>query len=497
MSQAAVTARKIREAILSSMPEQQHIASIANVPHPKFLYVPALHRKALDPDNPLVKGIRGAGKSLWWAALQSEAHRKRIGQALGDGSVNERTLVEAGFGTESKPDAYPGSDTLISLLALYDARRIWRTVIFSKVVQDSDKWPSLWAERVKWVVEHPEDVDRVFQRRDRELATEKRRQLVLFDALDRTASDWGTMNQLLRGLLLVLLEFRSYRAIRAKAFVRPDMLADPEVTRFPDASKLLTDAVNLEWSRRELFNLLWQYMANAHKGGPEFRRSCGSKFVEASGSQVWLAPQSLQSDEQKQRQLFHQIAGPYTGTDKRRGLPYTWLPNHLGDALGQVSPRSFLAAVRTAAEQTPPDWSFALHYKSIHQGVQQASKIRVAEIQDDSPWVKTVMDPLTEERVSVPCEAERVVGLWKEDRTITALEERYAPKRKAGGTASRARKGDGRVGPRRLGDGAAGLIADLIDLGIFERMRDGRINMPDVYRVGFGLGRRGGVRPVR
>ena len=29
-----------------------------------------------------------------------------------------------------------------------------------------------------------------------------------------------------------------------------------------------------------------------------------------------------------------------------------------------------------------------------------------------------------------------------------------------------------------------------------ETMRDGRINMPDVYRVGFGLLRKGGTKPV-
>ena len=27
-------------------------------------------------------------------------------------------------------------------------------------------------------------------------------------------------------------------------------------------------------------------------------------------------------------------------------------------------------------------------------------------------------------------------------------------------------------------------------------MRDGRINMPDLYRVGFGLGRKGGIKPA-
>ena len=34
-------------------------------------------------------------------------------------------------------------------------------------------------------------------------------------------------------------------------------------------------------------------------------------------------------------------------------------------------------------------------------------------------------------------------------------------------------------------------------MGIFLRMRDYRINIPDVLRVGYGLGRKGGVKPVR
>lgn len=38
---------------------------------------------------------------------------------------------------------------------------------------------------------------------------------------------------------------------------------------------------------------------------------------------------------------------------------------------------------------------------------------------------------------------------------------------------------------------------DLERLGIFEKMKDSRINMPDLYRVGFGLGRRGGVKPSK
>lgn len=49
--------------------------------------------------------------------------------------------------------------------------------------------------------------------------------------------------------------------------------------------------------------------------------------------------------------------------------------------------------------------------------------------------------------------------------------------------------------PQHAERGWDGLRQDLIRLGIFETKKDGRIDMPDLYRVGFGLGRRGGVKP--
>ncbi len=124
-----------------------------------------------------------------------------------------------------------------------------------------------------------------------------------------------------------------------------------------------------------------------------------------------MVPGKLRIDEDKQRDVFHAITGPWMGRDRRRGFPYTWLPNHLGDARRQVSPRSFLAALRNAAsDSSKTDYDYALHYESIKRGVQEASRIRVREMQEDYPWVETLMKPLslgqdsyTYFRKSIPC----------------------------------------------------------------------------------------------
>jgi hypothetical protein len=169
------------------------------------------------------------------------------------------------------------------------------------------------------------------------------------------------------------------------------------------------------------------------------------------------------------------------GRDRRRGFPYTWLPNHLGDARRQVSPRSFLAALRHAAEDTArADQEYALHYESIKRGVQQASKIRVQEIQEDYPWVQKVLEPLS--GISVPCSFEEIQQIWDKNKVLKDLMSIV--------TAGV------RLPPARIDSGAQGVFEDLKDLGLVERLSDDRVNLPDVYRVGYGIGRRGGVKPV-
>ena len=173
------------------------------------------------------------------------------------------------------------------------------------------------------------------------------------------------------------------------------------------------------------------------------------------------------------------------GGNHWRGRPHTWVANHLEDTEKRVSPRSFLFALRTAAEDTSeqhPDHEYALHYDSIKRGVQAASKIRIRELQEDYPWVQGVMSALA--GMVVPLEFEELERRWRDKGVLDALGrqvERHQVK----------------LPPRRLAAGAAGVRLDLESLGILQRLLDDRVNIRDIYRVGYGLGRRGGVKPDR
>ena len=64
--------KSLRQAIAEGLPQVAHAGAITQQP-PALTYVPPSHAKALDPENSVVEGIRGAGKSFWWAALSSTA----------------------------------------------------------------------------------------------------------------------------------------------------------------------------------------------------------------------------------------------------------------------------------------------------------------------------------------------------------------------------------------------------------------------------------------
>ena len=97
---------------------------------------------------------------------------------------------------------------------------------------------------------------------------------------------------------------------------------------------------------------------------------------------------------------------------------------------------------------------------------------------EDYPWVTYVMFPLKGR--TVPCEFSIIAALWGQNPTSDLFQNTSQE-----------------LPPQHADRGPEGIRKDLERIGIFETMKDGRVNLPDLYRVGFGLGRRGGVKPVK
>lgn len=456
---------------------------------PAFTYVPPSHARALDPEATLVEGIRGAGKSFWWAQLASPIHREFIQSAFPEVRFNAKLKVARGFGVRLDANEAPSADVLAQLIENYRPRSIWRAVLAFHAGFDGEfAVLKRWSERVQWVQSNPEDFDQLLDQADQALDARGETLLILFDALDRLAEDWEHINPLAKALLQVALDARSTRRIRFKVFVRPDILQDPAITGFPDFSKLLAHKADLNWQRADLYALFFQCLGNIDKAGIIFcnlaKDAYGVTLIQKEKGLV--LPPLLRFNESVQERIFIKLAGEAMGSSTKRGKPYTWLVNHLQDGWNQVSPRSFFAALRTAAEDTSDDFPLTIDYKAIQTGVQKASQIRVQEITtEDYPWVQLVMTPLYG-NLTVPCESQEFEKIWQQHDTLAGLEKKL----KEGHTPVK-------LPPPNLVLGAPGILRDLELLGIVQRLIDRRIQMPDVYRIAFGLGRRGGVKPLK
>ncbi|GEN28910.1 hypothetical protein HVA01_25560 [Halovibrio variabilis] len=473
---------RIREAILQALPVDTSYNGGA--PPQEHLYVPPTHLKALRPECQLVVGTRGVGKSVWTAALNDQALRSRLGSSI---PKLDQAEIRIGFSERPEPDRYPDAATLDQLMkAGAEPYAVWRAVVvrwLAELLGEHIPCTS-WQESVEWVSDNPERVAQMVILASEQLNEEQKDAFILFDALDRLSSDWHIMDEVVRDLLRVALWLKPYPRIFAKIFLRDDQL-ERTVTNFPDASKLLATKAELSWARHDLHGLLWQYFLNGPNEHGQVLRELYSRTLQNDPRQeggLFVLNDEIKRETPAQRALFEALAGPWMGRDHRRGVPYSWTVGHLADGQGRTSPRSFIAAIRQAVEDTReryPEHPHALHFESIKRGVQEASAIRVSELTEDYPWVHEVLSPL--QGLTVPIKFEDIEQCWEENFPS-------GPKDADAG---------GRLPPQHAEKGWAGVRDDLLSVGVFEQRKDGRIDMPDLYRVGFGLGRRGGVKPKK
>ncbi|WP_240802406.1 hypothetical protein [Streptomyces sp. A0642] len=444
---------------------------------------------ALDLDVTVIRGARGAGKTVWFKALQDERLREVAAHAYQLARIQTVEPI-AVYGSELRPESYPGPATLVRLAdSVGDPYNIWVAVMLNALGMDEIKNIGGWIERVEWVKRNPEELDRLFAEADSRAGASGNNVVLLFDALDRVHPQRAQADKLVSGVLRLALDIRTRtRNLRAKIFIRHDMF-DAALLQFPDASKLTANAADLTWTETNLYGLLYHQLGNsAHEYSTSFRDQTGA--WEDAGEGRYLPPPNVVGDRETQKEIFTQLAGPYMGTEHRKGLTYTWLPNHLMDGVGQVSPRSFLSALSKATDVTRTRFAGnprALHYDGIRQGVQAASDIRVREVAEDLPWVQAAIKPLA--GLQVPIEEDAILDRWRGSNLLEELSDLSSESENVDDQI--------RTGPRSVDD-TAGLIEELILLGVMSRRGTGRIDLPDVYRIAFDIGRRGGVpRNVR
>ncbi len=477
----------VRGALREIQPAPSHTADVP--PNLNEIYTPVGHEAALDPERPLVVGGRGVGKSFWAATLLGKESRDFISDFYPRLGL-KKCEVKLGFaGVDQFLGGPPSAETFGELIEKdkFAEETIWRAIILHSVAPIVGlSLPQRWRGAdgiVAWASEDSERLQTTLRQADAALALKGQRLIVVFDALDRLGSNWKDIRKRSGALLKVALALRSYKAIKPKIFMRIDQAEDSSLFAFPDASKLLGAKVDLAWDRADLYGLLFSSIFKNKTAKAAFReivlRAVGQ--VLPPGNKP--LPIELLTNEATQAELFKEIAGQYMGSNRRRGKTYSWIHAHLADAFGRVSPRSFLEAMREAANEGEALVDRVIDPKGLQQGLQKASALRVEQLREEFGWIKSALEPLAD--LSVPCVEDEIFERWKKAGTISAIQKLASL-----GTFLEPVEFDS-AGPVDLS-----LLDAMRRIGVAERRWDKRVNLPDIYRVAAKLLRRGGVRPA-
>ena len=458
-------------------------------PDPAEIYTPSHHISALDPDNSLVVGIRGVGKSFWAGALGSEAARS-VASAAYPKLALDTYSVDFGF-TGFEGGEAPSPDTVQQYAADADtAKLFWRVVVlraFAKAAQI--RMPNSYRAAMKEFADS-ETREAAMREADAYFKRTQKRFLLVFDALDTLSTDWPKLRLLTKALLEVTYGMRSYRALRMKLFLRPEQLDDPAVG-FTDLSKLKAGKIDLSWDDVDLYGLFFTRLANHETSRAAFGQLVRQQQIELEfqNDRVYV-PISLTRQLSMQEKIFIQLAGRYMGSDHRKGKTFTWLPAHLADGFGKVTPRSFLTSLREAASKSEAAEDRVLTIEGIKEGLRAASRVRIDQLKEEYQWIEHALIPLAGLRV--PCGETDIVDPWIKRRTVNAIEREAAKK---GYLAPSEMPPSDLADKGRTKAQERGLLNTLIKIGVLERRIDERINMPDIFRIGADIIGRGRVTP--
>lgn len=469
-----------------------HDASGQNRPTVDEIFSPEQHANALDPNTPVVVGARGTGKSFWAGVLEQDDTRAVAALAYPNlGLGLDRLIVRPGY-TGFAGDGVVTSKTIDARVPSgkenETASDFWLAVILRatrSALSQNDEIATI-RELMEQFAD-PEDWYKEIKSLDEKLTASGRTLLVTFDALDTISREWKRSSLLIDALFEVIWSLRARRSIRAKVFIRPEQLND-ETLRFVELPKLRSGRVELDWTQVELYGLLfWRLSAMTGNDGQSFSNLASQIGVPipadfAINRRRW----PLIIDPNVQRNAMIQMAGTYMGSNKRKGGTYDWPYNHLADAKGKVTPRSFIKLFVEAAKfrQAPTDQ--VISADGIRHGLREASKVRVDQLGIEYQWVKRALAPLA--GLTVPCTLDAIAERWTETNTIKLIMD------------AAANPDTGFLPPfppRSKGDHNELLATAMERIGLFSYRADNRIDIPDLFRVAALMLKRGGTTPTQ
>ena len=455
------------------------------------LYPIPEHLRALDPNVVLVVGPRGSGKSELFNAFFKHAE---LGDAIMRRAARTGSLRMQPASTTWKP-AYPAGTEFPDSRALArhvqsdeKAKTLWYVMLVRCLADEID---GRLKENLRPLMAPMAADLAIVLRAEQELsasptaaldALEKRLEqedrwiFVGYDELDTLGGfDWELMARLVRGLVAFWSDYsRRWQRIRAKIFLRSDLFRRHAGMGTADFAKLAANRSELGWSDTAILGMLVKRIANTSEALAEYCR--GARLSFEQDETLGLLPKIEKPDNAYP--LLERFAGEYMGAGRKKGYVRNWVLDHLRDGNAQISPRTLVRLFEQAAQKEAPNRTLPpprlLHPTALRQALDDVSQDHVTQaVSSEWPWLEGVRDRLRGQRL-VP---------WSRPEIVSLLEYEWNGKW-ASGTNADVRPPAER--PERLVD-------YLVEIGIFRKRSDDRIDVPDLYLFGLDLRRKGGV----
>jgi hypothetical protein len=453
----------------------------AVVQDPKWFLPSEAHARAIRPETLVVRGGRGAGKSALFHFLGHIQRQPELGTSLG-GGFPAQTSWYAGY---SSAIDHPPLDVVGAFAegANDDSRRFFWFGWLCRRLAHATEEPlpaGAFADMCR-TLDSNWDLPMLAHVTGRELGRlsawmdnlERSRSgpiVITYDGLDRIKSSSNARRAMTASLLAMWLSLADrYRQIRPKIFVREDLF-QASLAAFPDASKLEARSVSLEWRVEDLYRVLIKHMANTSDDLKNWIESSARGIpLQHRGPLGWTPPETLpETGKVSQKGFVDHLAGEQMGSGDKKGLTYRWIPNRLQDAHARAVPRSILNLVRNAA----------------HWAIQHGAKAQNLRLLAPVELV-AALDLTSQRRAAELREEFPVVARLEHLRGMAVMLERKVAVAKLSGEPAE----DDEYGV----DGER-VLRTLIELGAMSERPDGRIDVPDIYRYGFGILRKGGVK---
>jgi len=306
---------------------------------------------------------------------------------------------------------------------------------------------------------------------DERLESENQFIFVTYDEIDTLGGNrWDIVEAGTSGLVSFWATYaRRWQRIRAKIFLRTDLYDKYAKSGGADLAKLAAGRVDLFWSDRDLYGLLLKRLMNADDKFSNYMQERDFSGISWHEDNVLGKIPELRTWKDA-RPLVERMVGKYMGTNRQKGLVYSWLLAHIRDGLGRTFPRPFIRLFEEAAQQELHRSGTLrsprlLHPSSLRRALDHVSTEHIRNSSDEWKWLELVKTKFSKDPLVPWNSARKVIGLLNKE---SADDDRLPF--------------DGRE-----------FLDHLLELGVLRKRTDGRIDATDLFLAGLQLKRKGGV----